>query len=124
MPIFKNCPWWLKILLWISGIGLCVLYGVLFGCTYKKLLGIPCPGCGMTRAWLCLLKGDIVNAFRWHPLFAVFPPVLALFVHKTVFGLKGSLKLWTTLLIIACVLMLGLYIPRVLGVFDEFLYAV
>lgn len=124
MPIIKKCPLWLKILLWLLGIGIFIAYGLIFGCTYKKLLGIPCPGCGMTRAWLSLLRGDIIGAFRWHPLFAVFPPVFALFVHKVFFGLKGSLKFWTVLLAAVCILMLGLYIPRLLGVFDGFLYSV
>ncbi|NMB43952.1 MAG: DUF2752 domain-containing protein, partial [Clostridiales bacterium] len=27
-------------------------------CIFRKYLNIPCLGCGMTRAWKALLKGD------------------------------------------------------------------
>lgn len=37
-------------------------------CFFKATSGIPCPGCGMTRAFLSLLSGDVTQAFYWHPL--------------------------------------------------------
>jgi len=43
------------------------------GCTFKRFLGIPCPGCGMTRAFLAFFKGDIAQAFFFHPLFPLVP---------------------------------------------------
>jgi len=51
-----------------------ILVSNLFGrgiCIFRFLFGIPCPACGMTRAHLSLFEGDIVNAFRYHPLFWV-----------------------------------------------------
>lgn len=48
-------------------------------CPTKILFGIPCPGCGMTRACLLLLHNDIIGAFCMNP--NVF--VLALFVVGT-----------------------------------------
>lgn len=56
-----------------------LLYLLDIGCLIKTLFGIPCPGCGMTRAWLALLRGDFSAAFRWHPLFWL-APVLALLI--------------------------------------------
>ena len=52
--------------------------GMAFGitCPILMLTGISCPGCGMTRAWVCALHGDIAGAFGWHPLF-LLPVVLA-----------------------------------------------
>ena len=32
-------------------------------CPFKLLTGVPCPGCGMTRAYLHLFEGDIQGAF-------------------------------------------------------------
>lgn len=43
------------------------------GCPQKAFLGISCPGCGMTRAYLQLLKGDVRGAFSYHPAFWIVP---------------------------------------------------
>lgn len=45
------------------------------GCMIRSLTGIPCPGCGMSRAWLSALKLDFAAAFRCHPLFWTVPVV-------------------------------------------------
>ncbi len=55
-------------------LAICVLYGILYaltgrGCPIKFLTGVSCPGCGMTRACVCLAKGDIRSAWDFHPLF-------------------------------------------------------
>lgn len=42
-------------------------------CFVKTLFGIPCPGCGMTRAYVRLLQFDVVGAFRLHPMFWAAP---------------------------------------------------
>ncbi len=47
------------------------------GCPLRYLTGIPCPGCGMTRAALALLRLDFADAFSWHPMiFAIVPYAL------------------------------------------------
>lgn len=38
-------------------------------CPIKFLTGISCAGCGMSRAWLSLLRQDVSAAFAYHPLF-------------------------------------------------------
>ena len=38
------------------------------GCPIRWLTGIPCPGCGMTRALCALLKLDFSGAFYFHPM--------------------------------------------------------
>lgn len=54
------------------------------GCIFKKITGLSCPGCGMTRAWLSVLKGDIEMAFYYHPLFwmVAVVPFLILFRNR------------------------------------------
>ena len=37
-------------------------------CPVAELLGVPCPGCGLTRAALALAVGDLAGAVRIHPL--------------------------------------------------------
>ena len=37
-------------------------------CVFKLITGIPCPGCGMGRATLSILKGDLVASFNYNIL--------------------------------------------------------
>lgn len=47
-------------------------------CPIRHLTGIPCPGCGMGRAWLAALRLDFGQAFAYHPMFWAVP-LVALF---------------------------------------------
>lgn len=47
------------------------------GCPIRFLSGIPCLGCGMTRAWIQVLHGNIRTAFYFHPLW-LCPPLFVL----------------------------------------------
>jgi hypothetical protein len=37
-------------------------------CPFRRITHLPCPGCGMTRALLALLRGDLHSALAVHPL--------------------------------------------------------
>lgn len=55
----------------VAAIGVLLLAGVLDGlwaCPFKRVTGIPCPGCGMTRAVRLVLHGDLAGATAMHPL--------------------------------------------------------
>lgn len=41
-------------------------------CTFKRLTGIPCAGCGSTRSVLALLNGEVSRAFEFNPLTFIF----------------------------------------------------
>jgi hypothetical protein len=49
-------------------------------CFMALVLQIPCPGCGMTRATLALLHGDVAQAFALHPLSPFLVPFAATLV--------------------------------------------
>jgi len=49
------------------------------GCPILFFTGIPCMGCGMTRACLALLRLDFSVAFSCHPLYFLLP-ALVIFV--------------------------------------------
>ncbi|CRF32187.1 hypothetical membrane protein [Brachyspira suanatina] len=44
-------------------------------CMIRKVTGYPCPGCGMTRAHIEILKLNFKKAFYYHPLF-IFPSII------------------------------------------------
>jgi len=53
------------------------------GCPIKALTGIPCMGCGMTRAYISLLHGDLRHAFYYHPAFPLVPAaIICCLFHK------------------------------------------
>jgi len=64
--------------LWHLGIGILLLAILRFGpvssypgfrvCGFHWLTGRPCPLCGMTRAFVCLTKGDWLMALRFNIL--------------------------------------------------------
>lgn len=46
------------------------------GCPIRWITGVPCPGCGLSRAYLALLGCDIGQAFAFHPLFWAVPLII------------------------------------------------
>ena len=44
-----------------------------FTCPIRAVIGIPCPGCGLTRAWLAALRLDVSAAFAYHAMFWSIP---------------------------------------------------
>lgn len=45
-------------------------------CPFRKITGLNCPGCGMTRATYATLHGEIGQAFRNNALGMILLPVL------------------------------------------------
>ncbi len=86
-------------------------------CPSKVLFGIPCPGCGLTRAYKAALRLDFQSAFSHHPLFPLAVPTLMYLIHYRV--LPWRLPQWAelTLGILIAVLFLGLYGYRM--IFDS-----
>ena len=78
---------------------------LLFGwnCPIKYLTGVPCPGCGLSRALAALLRLDFRTALRFHPMVFVLPPVVlyALFGKKPLFGSKNleRMLLWSVIVL-------------------------
>ena len=42
-------------------------------CPFWALTDLPCPTCGMTRAWMAVFLLDFPTAFSYHPLFWTVP---------------------------------------------------
>lgn len=49
-------------------------------CIFNLLLKIPCPCCGMTRAYIQLLHLNVYGAFNMHPMFWSVPLLLLYYI--------------------------------------------
>jgi hypothetical protein len=59
-------------------------------CPSAGFLGIPCPGCGLTRATLELLSGDIRAALSFHPLVLLAAPAFAVLLGYGAYSALGG----------------------------------
>lgn len=58
-------------------------------CPFRAVTGLPCPGCGMTRAFCSIGHGDFAGAFGFNPLAPfVFAAALLLWAHALATLLK------------------------------------
>lgn len=73
--------WKIKIIFTIIYLGIvAVLFSMGITCIFRQYLGFVCPGCGMTRAMLSVLRLDFAAAFRYHPMFWSMPILYAYFL--------------------------------------------
>lgn len=67
------------------GIGFVILLlavSGLYQCPIRYFLHVPCPACGMTRAWIATFHLDLSAAFRYHPLFLPTPIIVLYYIHR------------------------------------------
>lgn len=98
------------ILIAVSGIILLVFYH----CPFLYFFGIPCPGCGMTRALIAAARLDFKAAFYYHPLFFVIIIAAVYMLLKLTGRVSVSKKAENNLLKAICILFITVYIIRVL----------
>lgn len=78
------------------------------GCPMKALTGFDCPACGMQRAVLELLRGDLVESLNYHP--AAIPTcflLIYLVLHLRFKFSKGPHVLKWTFIITAAITMIN-----------------
>ena len=94
-------------------------FSVLFGtpCPIRLVTGLPCPGCGITRAAVLFLTGRWQQAWQMNPV--IFPIVLAALYYcgnRYLLGreakeMKGIVAGIAVLLLAVYVLRIGRYFP-------------
>ena len=80
----------LKIYAWILGITVpyliwLMLTGIGIPCFYRETIGLQCPGCGISRMFVNMVKLNFVEAFYCNPL---------MFVLFIVWNIIGAFCIW------------------------------
>ena len=78
-------------------------------CIFHKITHLYCPGCGITRMIISILKLNFYQAFRYNPLMFILTPFLI--IYEIIYYInwlqdkyfKISKKIWYILLIITII---------------------
>jgi hypothetical protein len=104
----------------LAGVCVWVFLWIVTGssCWIRSIFGIPCPGCGSTRAAAEIFRGNIAQALKFHPLIFLSAAILAACIISLVFGLKLFAKFKAPLW--CCVfLYMGVYVVRMVMYFPQ-----
>ena len=87
----------------------------MLSCPSRSLMGLECPGCGMQRSFIALLKGDLVESLALYP--ALIPVIITftLLILHLVFRFRNGAK-WIKLSYVssAAVIMVSYIIRQVI----------
>ena len=85
-------------------------------CIVKIVFGIPCPGCGLSRAFFSLLRFDFIGAFYYNPIIFIIPTILFFIVFYDIPWIK---KLCSKFSIIILIFIIAIYILRFIFIFPN-----
>lgn len=87
-------------------------------CIWSNLWGVPCPGCGLGRAWLALWHGDLGRMWHYH---ALLPVIMLFFLVWGADKIKSFLPGWWRKYAVLAVLslFLGYYLVRLALCFPQ-----
>ncbi|WP_052339580.1 DUF2752 domain-containing protein [Gorillibacterium massiliense] len=80
------------------------LTGLAIPCVFLKVTGLYCPGCGMTRAVLSILRLDFYQAFRYNALLFLLLP---LFLAYGITQKTGRKRLGSGIMAVMLIMTLG-----------------
>lgn len=63
-------------------------------CVVRRLTGIPCPGCGLTRAFYCVAHGRVLESIRHNPFGVVFFGVVILLFGITLWDIARGTDIY------------------------------
>lgn len=52
---------------------------------FNTFTGLLCPGCGVSRMFLALLRFDFAEAFSWNPVVFLSLPILAYLIGRIIY---------------------------------------
>lgn len=108
--------WWVLLIIVIYMVVGRLLLGT--NCLFASIFGIPCPGCGGTRAVVALCRGDISQSFHYHPL--LIPSVLLFITYTAIsFTREQKPRFLERTLIVYAIILLGVYAVRMVLMFPD-----
>ncbi len=81
-------------------------------CPSVLVLGIPCPLCGISRAFLAVASGDFAAAFYYHPLWPVILLSIVLFFLYTLGIIRIGNKAFNICCFILAAMLIVCFIAR------------
>lgn len=103
----------LKNILWICLFAALVL--LFYRCPFKMITGIDCPGCGLTRAFGCIILGDFYAAVSYHPLSPlIFTEFFYLIYYQFVLKRKIKDKIIIIITAVTALLMLAFWLHKII----------
>jgi len=85
-------------------------------CMLRRMTGMPCPTCGVTRSFRALGQGALVAAVRFHPLGPVFFAMLAVVMVRSA-GVALGGRRWLDGAARVMIWLLPLLVPATLAVY-------
>ena len=81
-------------------------------CFYKSVFGAECPGCGMQRAFIALLRGNVPESIKLYP--ALIPTIILMgfLVAHIIFKLKNGAKVLLYMFIFNAVVIVVSYLYK------------
>lgn len=85
-------------------------------CPFHNLSGLPCPACGLTRAFVCLAHGRFAAAFIYHPLGPILFGATSFFVGNALLNRRAP-RISNRFLILSAIVFCVFWVLRLRGVF-------
>lgn len=91
-----------------------VLIILFYRCPFKMITGIDCPGCGLTRAFGCILLCDFSAAVQYHPLSPlIFFELCYLMYYQFILRRKLNDRAVAVCIFINALLMLAVWLCKI-----------
>lgn len=87
-------------------------------CLIKRITGVPCPSCGLTRSLKAFIRLDFHEGFYYHPL-SIFIVISILYFIYSKKPMGGSKKSQILIISMVLVIILGTYAYRMYNLFPN-----
>lgn len=86
----------------------------MISCSYKKYFGLECPGCGMQRSFIELLKGNVYESFILYPPLTTALLLVTYLILHLIFKFKNGANIIKIIFIINASIVVLNYIYKLL----------
>ena len=83
-------------------------------CFHKSILGVECPGCGMQRALVALLRGNLWESMKLYPALIPTTVMMAFLVIHILFKLKNGARTLLVMFVFNTVIVIVFYLYKLI----------